>query len=110
MEKALRADDSHSAVLTIHDNGPGIPQTLHPTVFKRFIRGDTSRTRDSGGSGLGLSLGQSITTAHGVALTVTSQPGNTSFTLDLPRTRPPASSADRHFLPELDPVPGLSSP
>ncbi|TCM51670.1 cell wall metabolism sensor histidine kinase WalK [Kribbella sp. VKM Ac-2568] len=106
----LSADDSHLAVLTIHDNGPGIPETLQRTVFKRFSRSDISRTRDSGGSGLGLSLAQSITEAHGGALTVTSRSGNTSFTLALPRTRPPASSSDRHFLPEMDTAPGLSSP
>ncbi|TCO30207.1 two-component system OmpR family sensor kinase [Kribbella steppae] len=87
----LRADEErHSAVLTIHDNGPGIPADLQPNVFKRFTRADTSRTRDSGGSGLGLSLAQSITEAHGGAITVTSRPGNTCFTLTLPGvTEPP---------------------
>jgi two-component system OmpR family sensor kinase len=81
----LMADDRHSAVLTIHDNGPGIPADLQPNVFKRFTRADTSRTRDSGGSGLGLSLAQSITEAHGGVVTVTSRPGDTCFTLALPR-------------------------
>ncbi|MFI7061771.1 sensor histidine kinase [Kribbella sp. NPDC050124] len=82
----LRTDDERqSAVLTIHDNGPGIPADLQPNVFKRFTRADTSRTRDSGGSGLGLSLAQSITEAHGGAIAVTSHPGNTCFTLALPR-------------------------
>ena len=81
----LIADDRHAAVLTIHDNGPGIPADLQPNVFKRFTRADTSRTRDSGGSGLGLSLAQSITEAHGGAVTVTSRPGDTCFTLALPR-------------------------
>jgi two-component system OmpR family sensor kinase len=81
----LIADDRHTAVLTIHDNGPGIPADLQPNVFKRFTRADTSRTRDSGGSGLGLSLAQSITEAHGGIVTVTSRPGDTCFTLALPR-------------------------
>ncbi|WP_329482362.1 HAMP domain-containing histidine kinase [Kribbella sp. NBC_01484] len=81
----LIADDRHTAVLTIHDNGPGIPADLQPNVFKRFTRADTSRTRDSGGSGLGLSLAQSITEAHGGIVTVTSHPGDTCFTLALPR-------------------------
>ena len=81
----LVADDRHSAVLTIHDDGPGIPADLQPNVFKRFTRADTSRTRDSGGSGLGLSLAQSITEAHGGVVTVTSRPGDTCFTLALPR-------------------------
>ncbi|MEV5963003.1 HAMP domain-containing sensor histidine kinase [Kribbella sp. NPDC051952] len=74
----------HSAVLTIHDNGPGIPADLQPNVFRRFTRADTSRTRDSGGAGLGLSLAQSITQAHQGTLTLTSTPGNTNFTLALP--------------------------
>ncbi|MGY4767081.1 sensor histidine kinase [Kribbella sp. CWNU-51] len=81
----LIADDRHTAVLTIHDNGPGIPADLQPNVFKRFTRADASRTRDSGGSGLGLSLAQSITEAHGGIVTVTSRPGDTCFTLALPR-------------------------
>jgi two-component system OmpR family sensor kinase len=81
----LRADDDrHAAVLTIHDDGPGIPTELQPNVFKRFTRADTSRTRDSGGSGLGLSLAQSITEAHGGAIVVDSRPGDTCFTLALP--------------------------
>ena len=85
MTVELIADDRHTAVLTIHDNGPGIPADLQPNVFKRFTRADTSRTRDSGGSGLGLSLAQSITEAHGGIVTVTSHPGDTCFTLALPR-------------------------
>jgi two-component system OmpR family sensor kinase len=82
----LTTDDvRHAAVLTIHDDGPGIPADLQPNVFKRFTRADASRTRDSGGAGLGLSLAQSITEAHGGAITVVSEPGSTSFTLALPR-------------------------
>ncbi|MEU4608343.1 HAMP domain-containing sensor histidine kinase [Kribbella sp. NPDC023972] len=82
----LTTDDvRQSAVLSIHDDGPGIPADLQPTVFKRFTRADASRTRDSGGAGLGLSLAQSITEAHGGAITVVSEPGSTSFTLALPR-------------------------
>ena len=42
--------------ITVHDDGPGIPDGLHGRVFERFTRGDTSRTRASGGAGLGLSL------------------------------------------------------
>ena len=72
---------THSAVLTIHDNGPGIPADLQPNVFQRFARADASRTRASGGAGLGLSLAQSITEAHGGTITVTSDPSSTSFVL-----------------------------
>jgi two-component system OmpR family sensor kinase len=74
----------HSAVLTIHDDGPGIPADLLPNVFQRFTRADTARTSTTGGTGLGLSLAQSITRAHNGTLTLTSTPGSTNFTLALP--------------------------
>ncbi|TDO49723.1 two-component system OmpR family sensor kinase [Kribbella sp. VKM Ac-2571] len=74
-----------SALLTIHDDGPGIPADLLPNVFQRFTRADTARNRSTGGTGLGLSLAQSITQAHNGTLTLTSTPGNTTFTLTLPR-------------------------
>ncbi len=74
-----------SALLTIHDDGPGIPADLLPNVFQRFTRADTARNRSTGGAGLGLSLAQSITQAHQGTLTLTSTPGNTNFTLALPR-------------------------
>jgi two-component system OmpR family sensor kinase len=72
------------AVVTVHDDGPGIPEDLQRNVFTRFTRGDTARTRDSGGAGLGLSLAHAITTAHGGDLVVSSRPGSTTFTLTLP--------------------------
>ena len=75
----------NSAVLTIHDDGPGIPADLLPNVFHRFTRADTARTSTTGGTGLGLSLARSITEAHNGTLTLTSTPGNTTFTLTLPR-------------------------
>ena len=73
-----------SAVLTIHDDGPGIPADLLPNVFRRFTRADTARTRATGGSGLGLSLAESIAHAHDGTLTLTSRPGSTTFRLALP--------------------------
>ena len=73
------------AEVTVHDNGPGIPEHLQGSVFKRFTRGDSARTRDSGGAGLGLSLAQAISAAHGGDLVVSSSPGSTCFTLTLPR-------------------------
>ncbi|MCD4557292.1 sensor histidine kinase [Schaalia sp. lx-100] len=54
-------------VITVRDNGPGIPQHLRDTVFDRFVRADTSRTRATGkgSSGLGLSIVSSIVEALG---------------------------------------------
>jgi two-component system OmpR family sensor kinase len=78
------AGQGRVAVLTVHDDGPGIPAELLPNVFQRFTRADTARTRASGGTGLGLSLAESIAHAHAGTLTLTSQPGSTTFTLALP--------------------------
>ncbi len=75
----------HVVRVTVHDDGPGLPPALVDRAFERFTRGDSSRTRASGGAGLGLSLVQAIAAAHGGAVTVSSTPGSTTFTLDLPR-------------------------
>jgi two-component system sensor histidine kinase BaeS len=53
------------ALLTIADNGQGVSDAALPMLFERFWRGDTARTRATGGSGLGLSICRSIVTAHG---------------------------------------------
>ncbi|AXT85702.1 two-component sensor histidine kinase [Aeromicrobium sp. A1-2] len=68
----------------VHDDGPGIDPALVPTIFERFVRGDSSRTRASGGAGLGMSLVRAIMHAHQGSATVTSSPGDTTFTLTLP--------------------------
>ncbi len=73
-------------LLCVHDDGPGLAPELVGRAFERFTRGDTSRTRASGGSGLGLSLVRAITTAHGGTVSVRSAPGDTTFTVTLPRT------------------------
>jgi two-component system OmpR family sensor kinase len=70
--------------IDVHDDGPGIDPQLLPTVFERFTRGDSSRTRESGGAGLGMSLVKAIMTAHHGTASVTSSPGDTTFTLTLP--------------------------
>jgi CelD/BcsL family acetyltransferase involved in cellulose biosynthesis len=76
--------DRSGGVVTVHDDGPGIPADLLDSVFERFTRGDTSRTRSSGGVGLGLSLARAITDAHGGSIDIDSRPGCTRFTVVLP--------------------------
>ncbi len=71
-------------VIEIHDNGPGIAPDLLPALFDRFTRGDSSRTRASGGAGLGMSLVEAIMHGHGGTASVTSEPGNTTFVLRMP--------------------------
>jgi two-component system OmpR family sensor kinase len=70
--------------IEVHDDGPGLPAGLTEHAFERFTRGDSSRTRASGGAGLGLSLVAAIVQAHHGTTSVTSEPGSTIFTLTLP--------------------------
>ena len=72
------------ALLTISDNGPGIPRSLVGKEFERFTRGEGSRTRDTGGSGLGLSIVQAIVAAHQGNVGIRSVPGDTTITIWLP--------------------------
>jgi two-component system OmpR family sensor kinase len=79
----VREDDA-SAVLWVKDDGPGMPPGLVETAFERFTRGDSSRTRESGGAGLGLSLVDAIASAHEGTVAVESVPGRTRFEVRLP--------------------------
>jgi two-component system OmpR family sensor kinase len=68
------------AILTVHDEGPGIAPTLLPTLFERFARGEGSR-----GMGLGLYLARGIAEAHNGTLTVDAPKGaGTTFRLSIP--------------------------
>lgn len=77
--------DDH-AIVTVEDNGPGIDADLQSSVFTRFVRGDSSRTKgaEHGGTGLGLSIAQALIEAHGGTVTLTSAPGETVFEVSLP--------------------------
>jgi two-component system, OmpR family, sensor kinase len=72
------------AVISVTDNGPGIPPELQPDVFERFVRGDSSRSHAAGGTGLGLAIVHAVTAAHGGSAAVVSRPGETRFTVSLP--------------------------
>ncbi len=65
----LTSPDDH-AVLDVVDDGPGIPPEHHTVVFDRFTRLDHARTRDTGGSGLGLPIARDIARVHGGTLQV----------------------------------------
>src|SRR5262245_30498630 len=84
----LRADaEQKRAVLTVRDQGVGIPAADLPHIFERFFRGDKSRQREPGraSSGLGLSICQSIVQSLEGGITVASQVGaGSTFTLTLP--------------------------
>ncbi|WP_328362260.1 HAMP domain-containing histidine kinase [Mycobacterium sp. NBC_00419] len=75
-----------AAVLRVVDNGPGIPAELQSEVFERFARGDTSRSRKGGSTGLGLAIASAVVRAHGGSIGLQSVPGSTEFTVRLPCT------------------------
>ncbi|QIM18534.1 two-component sensor histidine kinase [Leucobacter coleopterorum] len=79
-------EDENWATIHVHDNGPGIPAEQLPKLFERFARGDTSRTRATGSTGLGLAIIDAIVGAHRGELRVTSEPGDTSFTVRIPKS------------------------
>jgi two-component system, OmpR family, sensor kinase len=72
-------------VVTVADDGPGIPLELQPEVFERFARGDGSRSRAAGSTGLGLAIVAAVVGAHGGTIDLTSQPGQTVFTIGFSR-------------------------
>lgn len=81
------------AILTVTDDGPGIPAADRQRVFDRFVRLDSSRSRGGGGSGLGLSIVAEIVAAHGGRISITGQPGDgTVVTVHLPAATTPDSS------------------
>lgn len=73
------------ASMVFRDRGPGVPADFLPVMFERFTRGESSRARHSGGSGLGLSIARGICEAHGGA--IHAAPGETGglvITVTLP--------------------------
>jgi two-component system, OmpR family, sensor kinase len=79
----LTTDTVHT-VLSVTDNGPGIPEQLQSEMFERFARGDTSRSRKGGSTGLGLAIVSAVVKAHDGTIAVRSLPGRTEFTVRLP--------------------------
>jgi two-component system OmpR family sensor kinase len=77
-------EQSDHVLLSVNDDGTGIPQELQANVFERFIRADDSRSRAMGSTGLGLSIAYAVVKAHGGSLTLTSDPGGTEFRIALP--------------------------
>ncbi|MEU0413793.1 HAMP domain-containing sensor histidine kinase [Streptomyces griseorubiginosus] len=75
-----------SARVRIADAGPGIPADDQERVFDRFYRVDKARSRDRGGSGLGLAVANSLVRAQGGTVELSSEPGSTVFTVSFPLT------------------------
>ena len=83
------AVEGSEAVITVADNGPGIPADIQPRVFERFTRADVSRVRTpgapaGGSTGLGLAIVAAVVEAHHGRVAVSSVPGQTRFTVTVP--------------------------
>ena len=88
------ARGAEELVITIADDGPGIDPEVRDRMFERFARGDASRERRTGSTGLGMSIALAIIQSHGGTLTVDSRqapegspagtPHGTTFTVTLP--------------------------
>ncbi|WP_366180851.1 HAMP domain-containing sensor histidine kinase [Actinomyces timonensis] len=80
--------DGKRLVIRVADNGPGIEESMRDRVFVRFARGDASRERSTGSTGLGMSIALAIVSSHGGALTVESSTDEadhgTAVTVELP--------------------------
>ena len=80
---AIRAE-TNAIVITVTDNGPGVPSGEREAIFRRLYRGDASRSRR--GLGLGLSLVKAIAEAHGGTVAIDDRPsGGARFTMRLRR-------------------------
>jgi two-component system OmpR family sensor kinase/two-component system sensor histidine kinase BaeS len=82
--EACRKGDDDQVCVDVRDTGEGIPTSDLPHIFERFYRGEKSRSRATGGAGLGLAIAKGIIEAHGGQLWVESQVGKGStfsFTL-----------------------------
>jgi signal transduction histidine kinase len=91
IDVGVRAEGG-SAVLTVADDGPGVPAADRARVFDRFVRLDQDRSRSGGGSGLGLAIVSEIVAAHGGSVSIDETPGGgTCVTIQLPAASPESS-------------------
>jgi len=82
---SCKSDTPHQVVITVSDTGEGISPDDLPYVFDRFYRADKSRSRISGGSGIGLTIVKQLVEAHGGTMWVENQPPRgTTFGFSLP--------------------------
>src|SRR5207245_6527742 len=84
--------------LVVADDGPGIDPADRHRVFDRFTRLDDARSRDEGGSGLGLPIAREIVEAHGGRISVGDGPGG-RLVVRLPRAAGPGSGPGRSDAP-----------
>ena len=100
--------DAEQVEVVVTDSGPGIPAGEREHIFERFVRLEPSRSRDSGGSGLGLPIARSIARAHGGDLTATDARVGARFVARLPASAPVNGDGDGSG-PGQGPEPGHDS-
>ena len=84
-----------SAVVSVADDGPGVPESQRDAIFERFDRGDATISRRATGAGLGLAIARDLAELHGGRLTVgTSSLGGALFLLTVPLQPPSGVEAD----------------
>jgi two-component system phosphate regulon sensor histidine kinase PhoR len=76
--------EGDEAILSVFDDGVGIPKNLHPRIFERFFRVDKGRSRETGGTGLGLAIVKHVAMAHGGSVSVHSLEVGIQFEVRIP--------------------------
>ena len=100
---SLRVDEAAGLVLLrVADDGPGVPADLRASVFERFARADSSRSRASGSTGLGLSIVAAVVQAHGGQVACPAVGAGAVFEVRLP-----VAGAGH---PSPAPAPGVTAP
>lgn len=98
------------AVLSVADTGVGIPAESLPFIFDRFFRVDKARSREDGGSGLGLSICKSVVDRHHGLIAVNSAVGQgTTVTVRLPMVSTPNDSAAAQPIARVEAMDALTS-
>jgi len=86
--------EGEDLVLSVEDDGPGVPIALREAIFERFHRGDDSTTRRFGGTGLGLAIAKELVERHGGRIEVRDGTyGGALFRVTLPLVQDAASAA-----------------
>jgi signal transduction histidine kinase len=85
--EVLLEEKQNEVVVSVKDNGRGIPPSAKDKIFKKFYQVDTTSTREKGGSGLGLSICKGIVEAHGGTIWMQSNvPQGTIFSFAIPKS------------------------
>lgn len=83
--KVSVSSDARAVILTVEDDGPGVPEPDRQKIFERFVRLDEARSRDAGGSGLGLAIVHEVVVSHGGSVFVDTSPlGGARFEVRIP--------------------------